>query len=287
VDEGEEAYVDAEEGAPSEVSALKPRLVALLEEQMAALTADEIVALVTDAPPGRVRRALRELSESNEVKRDKAGRSYVHWFPRYSFDLAAKKLRPVLAAVPRVLEGDALAQAHHHARSKFIFFEAEKISDLHLRYLPLHRVKVRRSAKKGFFVQETVNLDATLYLHPHDARVLELSNQAFRFVAAPRESAEAVQDLDQVSGIEFPRTSPGAVFVPPELEPSLDHAQVEAALRRKFQVDAVLGVDLVHLPFWEFKLVDEEKKTTRIGRVDALLGGWLVLEEEKPPEKKK
>lgn len=282
-DAGQESQGEDDTSAPAEVQALEKRIVDRLEADKAAYTADEVLALFPQEPASRVRRALRELSEAGGLKRDKCGRSFVHWFPRWSFDLPNRRLRAVQAAEPRILEGDALARAQRHARSKLVFLDAEKVSGLALRYLPLHRVKVRATRQKGFFVKEAVTVDSTVYLHPRDARVLELAGDTFRFVAAPRAQAEDVRDLDQVVQSELPWVTPGSVPVDEALAPALGAADVEARLRQKFAVDEVLGIDVVHLPYWEFKLVDSEKKTERTGRLDALLGGWLVLEDE--PEK--
>ncbi|MBI3723287.1 DUF853 family protein [bacterium] len=279
--EDDDRSLEDQEAAPSDLEQLKPRLAELLEKEMAALTAEEVVALVRDAPAGRTRRALRELAEVEAIRRDRCGRSFVHWHPRHSFDLERRKLRPVLVAEARVLEGDALSRAHAFTRSRLIFFDAETVSGLALKHLPLHRVRVRAQREKGLFLKETVKVESTLYLHPKDARVLELSRGELRFVQAPREKAEDVQDLDQVV-TGFARSSPGALAIRPEHEPTLETAEVEAAIKRKFAVDEVLSVDIVHLPFWEFDLVDTKSKKRRSGGLDALLGAPFDPEAASP-----
>ncbi len=242
-------------------------------KEVAALTADEVAGLSPDVPAGRVRRVLRELAESDEIRRERCGRAFVHWHKKHMFDLERRRLRPVLVADPRILEGDAMERAHAHARSKLLFFDAEQVSKVKLRWLPLHRVRVRADRMKGFFVKERVSVEATLYLHPVDMRVLALAgSNELRFVAAPREKAEDVKDLDEVV-TEFTRSSPGALEVGADLEPTAEPAEVEAAFRRKFAVDEVLGIDRVHLPYWEFELVDTKTRKTRSGAIDALLGG--------------
>ena len=261
------------DAAPSDLEMLRPRLVELLLREVAALTADEVAGLAPDVPAGRVRRVLRELAESDEIRRERCGRAFVHWHKKHMFDLERRRLRPVLVADPRILEGDAMERAHAHARSKLLFFDAEQVSKVKLRWLPLHRVRVRADRMKGFFVKERVSVEATLYLHPVDMRVLALAGtNELRFVAAPREKAEDVKDLDEVV-TEFTRSSPGALEVSSDLEPTAEPAEVEAAFRRKFAVDEVLGIDRVHLPYWEFELVDTKTRKTRSGAIDALLGG--------------
>ncbi len=272
IDEGEEEA----ESAPDDLEILKPRLVKILLDQIAALTADEVAALAPDVPAGRIRRVLRELAEAEAIRRDKCGRAFVHWHPKHLFDLPRKRLRAVLAAEPRVLEGDAQAKAGSQTRSKLLFFDAETVGGLALRYLPLHRVRVRADRLKGFIMKEKVSVEATLYLHPIDLRVLELSSAELRFIAAPRAQAEDVKDLDEVVK-EFGRTSPGSLSVDPALEPGSEDAEVEAAFRRKFAVDEVLAIDRVYIPYWEFELVDTGTKKTRKAAIDALLGAPFFL----------
>jgi hypothetical protein len=271
VDEDDDEPGDAE-ATPSEIETVKPRLVELLLKEIAALTADEVAALAPDVPVGRVRRALKELAEAQALERERCGRSFVHWHPKHVFDLEAKKLRAVLVVEPRILEGDALARAQSKTRSKFIFFDAETVSGLKLHHLPLHRVRVRAKRQRGFFTKEEYTVEATLYVHPRAERVLELSGQSdFHFVQAPTQKAEDVQDLDQVVK-DWTRVSPGLLSVKKEHEPTLTASAIEQAIKKKFAIDEVLGIDLVHLPFWEFHLVDGAKKTERTAAIDALLG---------------
>lgn len=268
----EEDEPEDTEATPSELETLKPRLVELLLKEIAALTADEVAVLAPDVPAARVRRALKELALAEALKRDRCGRSFVHWHPKHVFDLEGKKLRAVLVAEPKILEGDALARAQSRTRSKFLFFDAETVSGLKLHHLPLHRIKIKARRQRGFFTKEDYTVEATLYVHPRAERILELTGgNDLHFVQAPTQKAEDVQDLDQVVK-DWMRVSPGLVSVKKEHEPTLAPSAIEAAIRKKFAIDEVLGIDLVHLPFWEFHLVDSAKKTERTSAIDALLG---------------
>ncbi|HZU99457.1 MAG TPA: helicase HerA-like domain-containing protein [Planctomycetota bacterium] len=268
----EEDEPEETDSAPADLETLKPRLQEILLKEIAALTADEVAALAPDVPAARVRRVLRELAEAEEIKKERCGRAFVHWHKKHKFDLERRRLRAVLVAEAKILEGDAVARAKGHTRAKLIFFDAETVGGIKLRWLPLHRIRVRADRLKGFFVKEKVSVEATVYLHPNDLRVLELGGGTeLHFVAAPREKAEDVKDLDEVVK-EFVRVSPGSIDVDEKHEPTVEPAEVEAAFRRKFQVDEILGIDRVHLPYWEFDLVDNATKKVRKAAIDALLG---------------
>ena len=205
------------------------------------------------------------------------GRSKLYW----AFSSGARPDlglgRKVLAARPVVDHGRATQIGASMVRTKVLGLIGE---DEHLDAVELvHRLvykldfeeKIQRSLFRRMFGDSHDHLLGSVYVHPHDLRILVFSvDKGLRFESRPAEHASAVEDLDGAA--ELVDVAPGGLAIDPD-DWQARKAPREVKARFKQLFAAVPGkITPVFVPLWRVIFRQGAGTNFRVAFVDALAG---------------
>ncbi len=223
-----------------------------------------------------IRRALDRLVENGDARLFKEGRVRRYWAPHTGQRPDLRMPSMVVALVANV-DADAAARiAAPLARSRVLGLLGE--DERFARAEPIHRLvykidfeeKVERSLLGRIFGSAHDERLGSVYVHPHDLRVLVFTNaDGIRFVDRPSGPASEIMDFDGLTQTE-------------EVPPSRLALEDADWLRRKSEKDVeahfsksfdatVRSVSPLFVPLWQL-LFESERSSLRRVTIDALIG---------------